>query len=323
MSQIIDVLTTKLGLDGELKNTAAQLFRAEPEGDDEKQSYLKAVEAFLPQLEKLGTKDYFINNPDTISGLKNKITADLYDGVETKSMDVFLEQYKNLIGENDLKQIFSNKSLKFGDKIRQAASLVNDAFYLKEKSLKAETPESFKTALSEKDSVINQLRAEIEEIKGRHEKDLANRDRNYELELLKGDLNRKIGKLPLADPDKQFDLASMAAWNELSSKFHLKRDEKGNILPYQKDSPDLPANDEVTKTALNLDNYLTGFLNTLGLLRRNNGGGGSTINNGADKLPDGKEKFILPDGVNPNSQYAKNLMKMRTFNSSGGTVLTD
>lgn len=324
MSKILEVLGPKLGWDKEMQNKVARLM-VEPEskeGDDYK-SYMTEVEKIIPQLESLGTRDYFINHPDTISAIKGRLTADFYDGVETKSKSILQEHFKELLGEDALNPVFNNKSLRYADKMTAAFKLLKDSYSLREQSLNSESPEKFQKALSEKDSVITSLRDEISQTKQNFEKELQSRERGYEVELLKGDLKGILSEMPLADRD-QSELAFMYTWNDLSSNYHLKRGESGGIQLFQKDDPTLPANDEETKTRLDIGKYVTSSLNKAKLLRRNNGNeeqkqSGANTNG----LPDGKKTHTLPPGVHPESEAAKKFEKMKQFNMTGGRVLTD
>lgn len=317
-SKILQVLASRLGGGEEMTKKMAELLR-EPEVKEGEayNNYEKEVEALLPQLERLGTKDYFSNDPEVIKGIKGRVSAEIYDGASAQTRQMLTEMFSDIVSENDLDPIFKNRNLKYSDKSKQALALIKQGFSLKEKSFKTETPENFQNALSEKDNVINQLRTDFTNAKLNHEKELQNRERNFELELIKGSLKGEIGKLPLANRN-QTDLAQMLAWNNLSENFHLKRGGKGEIQLFQKDNPDLPANDTSTKTALSLESHLTNLLNTNGLLARNNGGGvQDQKQTGANKLPDGKNKYDLPAGVDPNSEAARKFLKYRGLAATG------
>lgn len=282
-------------------------------------------------LGKLATRDYLTQDPAYVQSQKEKrqqFAKSVHEGYKGFGHSKFKELFggeNGLFGDDDLQALF------FADKSKNTKDVYADAFNkvklgyetaiqkAREEAAKGTGDEAkikYEEAIGKKDEAIREIQATIETLKTQHATAIQQAQRDGEMEIIKYQLAQQVAGLPLANKE-QLPLAIQAVQNALLPNYVL-RSKDGKIQAYDKQNPEVLANHPTEKVTLDVAAYAKEILEGFKLLSANNGGGNpanpvrTTGGNppGRNDTPTFTTEFTLPEGVDPNSDYAR---RMKTY----------
>lgn len=287
-------------------------------GEDEKAVFTaettdeEKLDALLSQVESLSTADYWKNNQELQDEVYKRLQAKEYGNIEYFESRMLGKHFADVVRPEEIAEIYRDRDIKHSDKFKKALELIELGLQAKQAGStdKSEVDEILKG----KDSRIAELQQELEAAQQETENNLSQYQRKIEEEKINNWIAQEVRKQTLINPNVAS--AAVIVAQQALSKYHLQLDESGNVRAMNAQNPALPAQDDSSKTNLDVSQFILSTLDSKGLISRNTGGkltdGGQTVTGvtdlgGKPSLNDIRAQLIA-QGVNPNSDYFKRVV---------------